>query len=282
MERSSAAADPGGGRRRRGNLAVRLASAALLGPAVLAVLWLGGPLFVVVVLVAALICVHEWIGLLAPAGRGLALELSFGFMMAATVVAVLVGPLPAVLVVGGLTIVLYAVMRATHETRRLMLALGNPYIAATVIALVWLRDQPEVGRAMTLWLVLVVWATDSAAYAAGRAIGGPRLAPRISPNKTWAGLAGAVAGAAASGALAGWVFGAARPEIAAGVAGVVALAAQGGDLLESAVKRRSGQKDSGSLIPGHGGMLDRIDGIIGAAPLFALYHAGLGRAVGWW
>jgi len=282
MGRSSAAPDPAAGKPRRGGLGLRVASAALLGPAVLAVLWLGGPLFVALVLATALICVREWIGLIAPAGRGLALELSFGFMIAAAIVSVLVGPTPAAVVVVALTGVLYAVMRATHETRRLTIALGIPYIAATVIALLWLRGLPDIGRAVTLWLVLVVWATDSAAYAAGRAIGGPRLAPRISPNKTWAGLAGAVVGAGLAGALAAWVFGADRPVVAAVVGGLVALAAQGGDLLESAVKRRFDRKDSGSLIPGHGGMLDRIDGIIGATPFFALFHAGIGRPLGWW
>ena len=116
-----------------------------------------------------------------------------------------------------------------------------------------------------LWLFAVVWATDIGAYAAGRTIGGPKLAPAISPNKTWSGLAGGVALAAAVGAIAAWIQGAVDVVLLAAVSGVLAVVAQGGDLLESRLKRRVGAKDSSNLIPGHGGFLDRFDGILAAA-----------------
>src|SRR5215468_347717 len=118
-----------------------------------------------------------------------------------------------------------------------------------------LRVVPDDGRVAVFWLLGIVWATDIGAYAAGRALGGPRLAPRVSPNKTWAGLAGGVVGAA----LAGAAVAAAGSAPVGGLAlagGVLAVVAQAGDLGESLAKRRFGVKDTGTLIPGHGGLLD--------------------------
>jgi phosphatidate cytidylyltransferase len=122
------------------------------------------------------------------------------------------------------------------------------------------------GWPMILWLFVTVWATDSGAFVAGRGLGGPRLAPRLSPNKTWAGFAGG----AVSAALVGWAtsalaHAAAVPLVAASIG--LAVAAQAGDLAESMAKRRFGVKDSGQIIPGHGGLLDRLDGMLAAAAL---------------
>jgi len=154
---------------------------------------------------------------------------------------------------------------------------GVAYIALPCLALIWLRGQAEAGRISVLWLVLSVWATDIGAYIAGRLIGGPKLAPRISPNKTWAGLGGGMAGAALVGVGTAWMTGlASMPALAlAGLA--LAVAEQAGDLVESAWKRHFHVKDSGSLIPGHGGLLDRVDGLLfvalGAA-MMALLNRG--------
>jgi len=127
-----------------------------------------------------------------------------------------------------------------------------------------------------------VWSTDIGGYVAGRTIGGPKLAPRISPNKTWSGFAGAIVGAVIFGGLVALLFGAEMPLLAGAFAGVLAIVAQMGDLFESAIKRKFGVKDSGRLIPGHGGMLDRVDGLIAAAPVLAVFHSTLGETVGWW
>jgi phosphatidate cytidylyltransferase len=150
------------------------------------------------------------------------------------------------------------------------------------MAIVWLRAQPDGGRSMVFWLLAVVWATDSGAYAVGRWLGGPRLAPRISPNKTWAGLLGGMASAALVGGLMAGVLGAAGLAVAALVGGGLAVVAQAGDLGESLVKRRFGVKDTGALIPGHGGLLDRVDGLLAATPVVALlvWMKGVG-GVGW-
>jgi len=155
---------------------------------------------------------------------------------------------------------------------------GLAYIGLPVAALIWLRDQD---RATTFWLLLAVWTTDSAAYAAGRLIGGWRLMPSVSPNKTWAGLIGGIAGAAVIGGAIGAVLGI-DAWVLAGTSAVLALVAQGGDLLESAIKRHFGAKDSGSLIPGHGGLLDRIDGLLAAAPAAAVLCLIAGGGISAW
>lgn len=134
---------------------------------------------------------------------------------------------------------------------------GFVYVAVPAFALMvldWLWFE------LVFWAMVVTWATDIFAYFAGRSIGGPKMAPRISPSKTWSGLAGGVAGAALAGALVAYGFDLGAPFLYAG--GAMALLAQAGDLYESAVKRRAGVKDSSSLLPGHGGVLDRLDGLL--------------------
>jgi phosphatidate cytidylyltransferase len=133
-----------------------------------------------------------------------------------------------------------------------------------------------------LFLLLVIWATDVGAYLCGRWIGGPKLAPVISPGKTWSGTVGGVAVAAAMGAALGLVAEPGAWGSAAVLALVIAVAAQLGDLGESAVKRRCGVKDSGRLIPGHGGLLDRVDSVMLAAPVMAALGLWLGRGIVQW
>ncbi|MEA3052722.1 MAG: phosphatidate cytidylyltransferase [Sphingomonadales bacterium] len=145
----------------------------------------------------------------------------------------------------------------TLISRRVALGWGFLYIALPSFALLvlsWAWFE------LVFWLMLVTWATDIFAYFAGRSIGGPKLAPRISPNKTWAGLIGGMAGAALVGAAAAWLLGIGEPFLWLGAP--MGLLAQLGDLYESGVKRRRGVKDSGTLLPGHGGVLDRLDGLL--------------------
>ena len=151
----------------------------------------------------------------------------------------------------------------TLLSRRLTLGWGFLYIALPSFALLvlsWAWFE------LVFWLMLVTWSTDIFAYFAGRSIGGPKLAPKISPNKTWAGLLGGMAGAAVIGGLAAWQFGIAEemPDFY-WLGAAMGLLAQLGDLYESRVKRRLGVKDSSALIPGHGGVLDRLDGLLPVA-----------------
>ena len=149
---------------------------------------------------------------------------------------------------------------------------GFFYCLLPAVSLLWIREQAEyagIGRGpdLLIWVFLVVWATDIGAYFAGRAIGGPKLAPSISPNKTIAGLVGGVASAAILAG--GWASLVELPSILIWLAAPLAVAAQLGDLFESGLKRRAGVKDSGTWLPGHGGLLDRLDGLVPVAVLTA-------------
>ena len=147
---------------------------------------------------------------------------------------------------------------------------GGFYVVLPCFALLWLREGQAAGRTIVIWILLAVWATDIGAYFAGRSIGGPKLAPRVSPNKTWAGLIGGMAAAGLVSAAVAYATGL-TTQAGLALAGVVlAVVAQAGDLAESAWKRHFGVKDSGSLIPGHGGILDRVDGL-----LFAILGAAM-------
>lgn len=151
----------------------------------------------------------------------------------------------------------------------LWIVLGLVYVILPCAALIWLRELPDQGRHVVFWLFCAVWSTDTGAYFAGRTIGGPKLIPRISPNKTWAGLLGGMVAAAVVGGLVAAIDPALPALALAALAGVVAVVSQAGDFTESAVKRYFGVKDSSQLIPGHGGVLDRLDGLLFAAPFVA-------------
>jgi len=145
---------------------------------------------------------------------------------------------------------------------------GLFYALIPTLSLLWIRDRAPQGLELLYWVFVVTWTTDIGAYFAGRAIGGPKLAPTISPNKTIAGLVGGMVSAGlASWA---WVQYVMLPLPLLWLAPLFAAAAQGGDLFESWMKRRAGVKDSGTILPGHGGMLDRLDGLVVVAALTAL------------
>lgn len=262
-----------------GDLKTRVLSALVMAPVVLAAVWAGGWFFRALIAVGAVAAAVEWVNLVPSARKAPALALSVAGVLLAFAVQIAIGPLEAVIVAAVFAV---AVALVGGGADRGLLGIGVLYVAAGVLGLVWLRDLSVGGLSLFLFTMLSVWATDVGAYAAGRTIGGPKLAPRISPKKTWAGLIGGMV----SSALVGWgiaaAFGAQRPILAFAVGGLLAVVAQAGDLFESAVKRRFNVKDSGHLIPGHGGILDRIDGLLVAAPVLALFHATLGTALSWW
>lgn len=149
---------------------------------------------------------------------------------------------------------------------------GFVYALVPALALLWLRDRAPQGLELVFWVFIVTWTTDIGAFFAGRAIGGPKLAPSISPKKTWAGLVGGMVSAGLAGWA--WVEYVMQPTSLIWLAPAFAAAAQGGDLFESWLKRRAGAKDSGTMLPGHGGILDRLDGLVVVATLTALFQAG--------
>ena len=155
------------------------------------------------------------------------------------------------------------------------------YALAALVALLWLRHQPALGRETVIWIVLCIWATDIGAYVVGRAAGGAKLAPRISPGKTWSGLIGGMAWAAVASAAVSYAFGLGHTISRAVIGAGLAVVGQIGDLVESAAKRHAGVKDSGTLIPGHGGLLDRIDGFIAVLVVVALIRLIVGGEWPW-
>jgi len=156
----------------------------------------------------------------------------------------------------------------TKARAPLWTACGTLWIALPCVAILWVEAGAS-GRAAIFWLFAVVWVSDIGAYAAGRALGGPRLAPRLSPNKTWAGAFGALLAAALVGIAAAWLAGAGAGLLVAASL-VLSVAGQVGDLAESLAKRKFGVKDSGAMIPGHGGLLDRLDSLLTAAAIQGL------------
>jgi phosphatidate cytidylyltransferase len=253
----------------RRNLLFRILSGVVLAP--LALLLTGGVLFAIAILAVAAGGLREWLRLVT--GKTLLWEIiPLGLVLLAYLFS---GMIAAFIALGCFAIAL--ALLGPGNKSPVLKAFGAPYIGLTMLSLIWLRDQPGAGWPMVFFLFLIVWGTDIGAFIAGRAIGGARLAPSISPNKTWAGFFGGLVIAAILTFI--WtmtVMPASRPFDAAGIAIGLSLCAQGGDLFESAMKRRFNVKDSGDLIPGHGGILDRIDALLWAAPAFALlYTLGL-------
>jgi phosphatidate cytidylyltransferase len=155
------------------------------------------------------------------------------------------------------------------------------YALGALVALLWLRHQPVLGRETVIWVAVCVWATDIGAYFLGKLAGGAKLAPRISPGKTWSGLIGGVCWAAVASAAMGLVFQQGATFMLAAIGVALAIVAQIGDLLESAAKRDAGVKDSGHIIPGHGGLLDRVDGLAAVLVVVAFTRLCVGGDWPW-
>lgn len=244
-------------------LRLRILSALVMAPPALLATWWGGYAFAALVAAAAAIMCWEW-------HRMVTKDFAIGGWVAAGLcalssLAAVAAPALAVSGIAAAALASAALAPGHGERPRLWAGLGALYCGLPAVALVWLRGDGVEGWPTMLWLMLLVWATDIGAYAAGRSIGGPLLLPAVSPKKTWAGLLGGMASAALAGLAIGWAFGAPLSWALAGASAVLAVVAQAGDLMESWVKRRCGVKDSSNIIPGHGGVLDRVDGLLAAA-----------------
>lgn len=250
---------------RRTELTLRVQTALIIGPITIVLLWMGSPVLDVALFVIGSLALREWIENLFALPRQVWWVSSA--MLALILGAHLVtfvgngGFQTAIPVLSGCVVLLFLLPRPWGAASA---AAGLLYIGLAVLCAAALRSIPDVGFTLLLFTVLTVIATDIGAYFVGRMIGGPKLAPHISPGKTWSGLAGGMLFAAALGfgyaegfqtasfATSGYMF--------AGLGVVLACVSQAGDLLESHLKRRRGLKDSGNLLPGHGGLLDRLDG----------------------
>jgi phosphatidate cytidylyltransferase len=262
-------------------LRTRIISALVLAPIALGLTWIGGWPFAGLLAVAALAMAWESANLLPGLTPVLRIMLA---IFAIITIALTAGGEPLLALLVGLAGLSLAVTIAILTAAPLApVAIAFPYLVLPLVAFMWLRLDPEYGRIAVFWLLFVVWATDTFAYIAGRTIGGRKLAPAFSPNKTWTGLCGGMAGAALVGLIASlWLHLGSALGLAI-VSAFIALVAQAGDIFESALKRRAGVKDSSRLIPGHGGVFDRVDGLITAvvaAGLIAILHGGGHPAVG--
>jgi len=257
------------------NLLLRVIAALVMAPLAVAIAYVGGWFWTVLVTAAAIGLYVEWLTIIGERKPRL---LVLGILILLGVGWVDAGRINEIYFAGFAALGILAVAILSSD-RRAWAAGGIGYALAASIASSAVRLDPIWGFAALMLVLLVVWATDIGGYFAGRLIGGPKLWPRVSPKKTWAGaIGGFVASLGVAGGFAASGFGKALPLLLLGSA--LSAASQLGDLFESAVKRRFGVKDSSQLIPGHGGLMDRLDGFVAAIVLAALFGFLRGGADG--
>lgn len=250
------------------NLRQRVGSGIVMAALALALVYAGPIPTALMILVAALVMCWEWGHLI----RAAAADLAFGVHAVCVAAAIgLTAGTQSVLALAVLLVGTICVSMLTLSKRPLLSALGVPYVGLAATALIWMRLDATHGFAAVVFLLFVVATTDTLAFAFGRTIGGAKLWPSVSPNKTWAGFLGGVGSSAlVSAAFASAIPGASFLRL--GIIGLLlGIIAQGGDLAESGLKRFLGVKDASSIIPGHGGVMDRMDGVVTVAVAAAIY-----------
>jgi phosphatidate cytidylyltransferase len=291
------------------NLQKRILSAAVLLPLVIAAIWFGTPWFDVLVALFAAVMAWEWTRIVAhervqgvtspvpvptapgwrfiaffPIATAVGAVVTAGIRVVDTSIGILVANMAfSVLIAAAVGAVLTGVAAAVaNRPKALWFMAGVPYVALPAAAVVLIRVDPDHGRAALFWIIALVVAADTGGYLVGRTVGGPKLAPRISPNKTWSGLGGAVAGAALAGLCTAFILNHTNVWMLTLISAVIGLVEQGGDLVESAFKRHFGVKDTSQIIPGHGGVLDRVDGLLAVAVAVLVINLWAGGSVLAW
>ena len=257
-----------------GNQAVvRLFAALVMIPPVLACIYFGYPVFNILVIVIVAVMAWEWRRLVAKGTfdrEGVFFAL---FLVAALIAGSLSQYQVALAFLGGGAVLFALKSMMGSDNQSYWMTFGVLYIGLPTLALIWIRGDGDSGRYTVFWLF---------AYVAGRLIGGPKLMPRVSPNKTWAGLVGCVSSAALVGVATAYFISSVDILTLALFSGVIGLVSQAGDLIESAIKRHFGVKDSSHLIPGHGGILDRVDALLTAILAAALIKLAYGGNIIEW
>ena len=253
----------------RQNFLRRTASALVMAPLAIGLAFVGGGVFAAACTVTAGLVLWEWSRLVAGADgecATCAIVLGLPALVGAAVLAQLDIPVGALgVIAGGAALAWQGTLRLAYANNRHSCpwaAAGILYAAIVAICPILLRRDPQMGIAALLFLFATVWATDIFAYLSGRGFGGPLLAPRLSPKKTWAGAVGGRIGGVVAGSIVAYASAGTQPVVAGVLALILSVAAQSGDLFESSVKRRFGVKDTSALIPGHGGVMDRVDGFL--------------------
>jgi len=268
----------------RGNLAIRIASSLILIPVAIGAAYLGGLAFTMFWMIAAGCVLWEWDTLVCARDKNPVLTIGSVAIAGA-----------ALLLMRGRTVTAFAlvmlgmfgVATLAPKARRVWCIIGLLYASALLIAPVLLRRDAAFGFLALMFLFMIVWLTDVVAYFCGRALGGPKLLPSVSPNKTWSGAIGGTAAGLIGGVGAAWYGGVGNLPAIGAVAMLLSAVSQAGDLFESAIKRRFHAKDASNLIPGHGGVMDRVDGFVFAAVVAAAIgmlrggfdHAAMGLLV---
>lgn len=244
----------------KSNLFKRTVTALILGPVVIGGIFLGFPYYNFLVLTVGALLAWEWSNMVAADKKSVYAIIYTLSMSAAVMLQSWFGIL---LLTAFCMLVVF--VKAHREEHKWLLVLGVPYISIGVGSLMWFMIG--FSSLAVLWLLLVVWSVDIGGYVVGVNVKGPKLAPKISPNKTWSGLIGGMLFAAAVGSAVAYIVHWSGYAYYAPIAAVLAIVEQIGDLIESAVKRKVGVKDSSDLIPGHGGVFDRVDGLIFTTPV---------------
>jgi len=265
------------------NLLTRVIAGAVLAPIAIAIAYAGGWLWATLVTLAAIGLCIEWLTIVGAA-RETRVVVSGTIALAIAGFGLALGRIDATLLVLLLGLSGVALLSPQH---RGWTAAGFGYAAVAQVASVLVRLDPEMGFVALVFVLLIVWVTDIGGYVAGHGIGGPKLWPRISPKKTWAGAVGGfLASLVVAGGFVALGLGKSGPLLLLGA--ILSIASQLGDLFESAVKRRFGVKDSSHIIPGHGGLMDRLDGFVAAVVLAAFFGLlrggvdGVGRGLMVW
>ncbi|MEN3389114.1 phosphatidate cytidylyltransferase [Brucella melitensis] len=253
------------------NLQTRIITAIVLGTITLWLTWVGGVGFTLFSIAIGLAMFYEWTELSAT--RQTAFSRLFGWAWLIVTGILLILDRGALLTIGFLVAGCAILLVTQWKSGRAWPAAGLFYAGFSALSLSLLRGDEPFGFTTIVFLFAVVWSTDIAAYFNGRALGGPKLAPRFSPNKTWSGAIGGAAAAVAGGLLVASLVAAPGGWGVPVLALLLSIVSQIGDLAESWVKRQFGAKDSGRLLPGHGGVLDRVDGLVAAAALLYLFGA---------
>jgi len=257
----------------------RVPSAIAMIVLALGVTWYGGFPFLLFWTLAALIVWYEWASIVRVAHKTTVLALGFFAIAVSAVFLSMHLPLAALGAIAG-GAVLATVLTGGSDTTRYWSGAGLVYAGLAFLPVVLLRNDIEFGFFAVIWIYAVVWLTDIAAYFFGRFIGGPKLAPAISPKKTWSGALGGTLFGVVGGVAIATIANARFALLSLAIALLVSIASQMGDIFESFVKRKFGKKDASGILPGHGGVMDRIDGFVMAAALALLIgslHRGFGE-----
>lgn len=253
------------------NLQLRILTAVILGGFTLWLTYIGGLGFTLLMIAMGAAIFYEWTNL--SASRLNKAGIIIGWLIMAVIAAMLITHQDALMIIGVLLVASLILLVFTYNKSRGWLAGGLLYAGFPMISLSLLRGDEPFGFIAIIFLFGVVWSTDIAAYFTGRSLGGPKLAPKFSPNKTWSGAIGGAAAAVAAGIIVASLVAQPGGFTVPLLALSLSIVSQMGDLGESWVKRRFGAKDSGKLLPGHGGVMDRVDGLIISGSLLYIIGA---------